>query len=85
MGLGICLRLADRLNEARMAFETAIRLRSGWAVAAFHLAELSLRLNDAPAAGRHLAAFRAGADAATPAQMTAEAARLEQALRLRQR
>ncbi|WP_062012781.1 hypothetical protein [Aureimonas sp. AU4] len=76
VGHGVCLHLADRIEPARLAFETASRLRPGWAVPLFHLAALAVRerrWGDAVAA---LEQFGLHADADTPETMRREAQRL---------
>lgn len=82
-GHGICLRLLNQIEAARMAFQTAARLRPDWSVPAFHLCELSILRGDIGAASDHLARFKASADAQTPAQMRTEAARFERAIEFR--
>ncbi|WAJ30502.1 tetratricopeptide repeat protein [Antarcticirhabdus aurantiaca] len=85
VGLGICLRLLGRVDAARLALDTAARLRPDWAVPTFHLCELALACRDDAAAARHLEDFRNRARADTPAAMSAEAARFAQVLALRRR
>lgn len=50
VGWGICLRMAERLAEAQIAFQTALDRDAGWIVPHFHMLELKIRMADWAAA-----------------------------------
>lgn len=85
VGLGLCLRLSDRLDMARTALETAARLRHDWAVPHFHLCELLMLQGNTVAAAECLVRFGERASAEIPPQMKAEATRFERAIEMRGR
>jgi hypothetical protein len=83
LGFGICLRVREAFDEARLAFAVAAELRDRWAVPHFHLAELAMQLEAWPAARDELDLFGASIDHTTPAAMIVEAERLRSALDFR--
>ncbi|KAB0676864.1 hypothetical protein [Aureimonas leprariae] len=76
IGLGICLRLAERLDLAELAFATAIRLQPDWPLPLFHLAELLARCGRLAEARDALARFERLSAAAGDATLKPEAERL---------
>lgn len=76
VGHGVCLHLTDRVEAARLAFETAARLRPDWALPHVHLAAVALRDRRRDQARRALERFRALADDSVPDAMHGEARRL---------
>jgi len=83
VGLGICLRIREDLDGARLAFATAARMRPGWAVPAFHACELAIRSGDLGAAAEEIARFHAAADDTIPERMRSEIERMRKALDMR--
>lgn len=83
VGLGVCLRMREDIAGAALALEQARALRPDWAVPAFHHAELLLRAGDIEGASQELARFNALRDGETPEAMSAEAAKLKEAIAFR--
>lgn len=83
VGWGICLRMADRLDQAVFAFETAARLAPDSAVPPFHALELRLARGELEAARDALARYDARAASGVPDPLRAEAERFRAALALR--
>lgn len=76
VGHGVCLHLTNRVEAARLAFETAVRLRPDWALPHMHLAAVALRERRREDAGQALARFRDRADDTVPDAIRREAMRL---------
>lgn len=76
VGHGVCLHLTDRVEAARLAFETAARLRPDWALPYVHLAAVALRDRRGEQARRALERFRSLADDSVPDALHEEARRL---------
>ena len=83
IGYGVCLRLRGFLSQAEIAFETAARLRTDWAIPHFHALELAVHRDDWPNAAQRLGRFEERVTAETPEAVQAEAERLRAAIDLR--
>lgn len=57
VGWGVCLRIAERWDDALRAFRTATTLAPDWSVPHFHALELHVRRGEWPAAAAALDSF----------------------------
>ena len=76
LGLGICLRHAGRMDEARIAFQTARRLDPDAPAPAYHLAEFLMQAGEVAAARVCLDVFARAPMGPAKASLAAGAARL---------
>lgn len=82
VGWGICLRIAERWDDALRAFHTAVALRPDWSVPHFHALELHVRLGDWPAAVAALDSYDRLKSRSDPDEIAEEADRFRAAVNL---
>lgn len=83
VGWGICLRIADRLDQAALAFATAASLAPQWPIPPVHQAELAIRRGDWNGARLALDRLDALGEDRLPGELKVEVARFRSALALR--
>lgn len=82
LGFGMAEFREGRIDTARNAFATALRLAPGWAVAHYHAADLAVRTDQWTDAETHLQSFDAATKTDVPNRMFQEVERLKLATSL---
>ncbi len=83
IGYAVCLRQRGDLAQARMAIETALKLRPDWAVSHFHAVELFAEIGDWGRVASELALFDQHRSDDLPPIMLQEAHRYRVAVEMR--
>jgi len=83
LGLGICLRMVDQFEAARLTFDIAFKLAPSCPAVVFHRLELSCQQQDWPAASADLARFEALPESAERQRLATELQRYASLIRSR--